>query len=151
MPTSLSLVLGLGSRACAFPLAHAIEAMRPLPIVTLAGVPPYVLGLAIIRGGPMPVVHLGRLVGAGEADVVSRFVTLRLGDRKMALAVRSVLGVRELDPGSIDRLPPIFGPESAAIIESIGRLDSELLLVLGSMRLLPESIWTAVSATGAAS
>jgi purine-binding chemotaxis protein CheW len=139
------LVVEVGARACAFPLLHAIETMRPLPVEPLAGMPPFVLGLSIVRGAPMPVVYLGRLLGAGDTNVISRFVTLRLGDRTLALAVSAVSGVRELDLGTLEKLPRILGSESADIIQSIGCLDTELVVILQTMRVLPEPVWDALS------
>jgi hypothetical protein len=35
--TSLVFVVRVGARACAFPLHHVAETMRPLPIVSVAG------------------------------------------------------------------------------------------------------------------
>jgi len=148
--STLSLVVGVGSRTCALAASYVLETMRPLPVEPLAGMPPFVLGLSIIRGGPVPVIHLGRLLGGGEAaDAVSRFVTLRLGDRKLALAVRSVLGLRELDLGSLVELPTILGDESARTVEAVGSLDAGLLVVLRAMRILPEPLWGALTAPDA--
>ena len=115
--------------------------MRPCPVEPLDGTPPYVLGLSIIRGRPTPVVHLGRLTGAGDTETVSRFVTLRLGSRTLALAVSSVLGVRELDTTGLESLPSILSTDGAVPIDRLAKLDDRLLFVLQATRILPETLW----------
>ena len=56
------LVVMVGSRACAFPLHHVAETMRPLPIKRVAGTPGFVCGVSVIRGTPTPVVDLKALL-----------------------------------------------------------------------------------------
>ena len=70
-PTESSLpVLAMraGDRVCAVPLAHVSEVMRPLPIEPLAGAPPFVPGLAIVRGKATPVVDLTAVLADGAAS-----------------------------------------------------------------------------------
>jgi chemotaxis signal transduction protein len=50
------LVVMVGARACAFPLHHVAETMRPLPIKHVAGTPGFVCGVSVIHGTPTPVV-----------------------------------------------------------------------------------------------
>jgi purine-binding chemotaxis protein CheW len=141
-----SIIVGAGPRLYAIPLAHVIETMRPLPVEPLAGSPPYVSGLAIVRGTPTPVVLLGRLTGGDGARPIERWVTLRVADRVIAMAVEAVLGTRALDPETLADVPSVVGPAGASLLESVGRLDGALLLVLRAVRILPESIWGAIAA-----
>lgn len=145
------LLVRAGTTACAFPLRYAIETMRPRPIAQLRGVPEFVLGVAIVRGQPVPVVHLGRLLRAEGTIPVTRFATLRLGSRCLALAVQAVMGVREMEPDDLTEFPSLLGPDGAEVIEAIGRLDAELLVVLSAMKIVPEPVWEALSARSTAS
>ncbi len=145
------LVLGLGSRRCALPLAYVRETMRPQRLEAMEGAPTFVLGVTILRGHPVPVVDLARLLGAQDAQQASRLVTLRLGDRTLALAVGSVVGVRALDPNGLESLPPTLGLGREGAIESIGQLDGALLVVLRAMRILPEAVWQTLLSGNAAS
>src|ERR1039458_3558579 len=89
------LLCRVHGRRCALPLEHVVETMRPLPIGPLAGAPPGVSGLAVIRGAPVPVVDLSRLFSSdvGYIEVApTRFVTVRVGQRVVALAVDRVEG-----------------------------------------------------------
>jgi purine-binding chemotaxis protein CheW len=122
---------------CAVPLSRVIETFRPLPIEPLSSAPGFVRGFAIIRGAPVPVVDAGLLFG-GAPTRPTRFVALRAGPRTVALAVDAVIGVRRLDAGRAEELPPLLTGVGSAAIQALGSLDRALLLVLESSRLVPE-------------
>jgi purine-binding chemotaxis protein CheW len=142
------LLCRIGSRIGALPLDDVREIMRPLPIEPLAGTPPFVLGLAIVRGSPTPVIDAGRLLGSIGSQAPARFVSLRLGERTAALAVDAVLDVRTLAAGTTADIPPLLREAGADLLSAIGALDTELLLVLEAARLVPESIWGAIGPSG---
>jgi purine-binding chemotaxis protein CheW len=122
----------------AIPLADVVETMRPLPIEPVAAAPGCVLGLAIIRGRPLAVVDVARLVGGGSGRP-GRFVTVRAGAREVALAVDEVIGVRTLTADALADLPPLLRDADGAAVDAIGALDAELLFVLGGARLVSEA------------
>jgi purine-binding chemotaxis protein CheW len=134
------LVARVRGRACALPLGSVVETMRPLPVTPLEGAPAWVRGLAVIRGEPVPVVDLAALLFGPAPDRPTRFVTLRVGARRVALATDGVVGVRTLAASGAP-LPPLLA-EGAAAVAAVGRLDDALLLVLSAVRLLPDAEWT---------
>ena len=147
------LVMRVGSRAYAVPIAHVVETMRPLDIEPMAGAPPSVAGVAIIRGAATPVIDLATLVGlppcttapkatraSSETRSVGRFVTLRLAGRTVALAVESVVGVRELSDAQLGTAPPLLQDALAGIVDGLGTLDAELLFVLRAARLVADDL-----------
>ncbi|HEV7559125.1 MAG TPA: chemotaxis protein CheW, partial [Kofleriaceae bacterium] len=121
-----------GDRLCALPIADVEETMRPLPIDAMAAMPAFVLGVSIIRGHATPVVDTAMLVGTTARDR-SRFVTLRVGARRVALLVDAVVDVRVLPVGD---LPPLVA--TAEAVASLGVLDRELLVVLDAARVIAE-------------
>lgn len=127
------LLCRIGERLCGIPLAHVVETMRPLPVEPVPESPPGVVGLAIIRGAATPVVDAASLLG--EEEPPGRLVTLRLGDRRVALALPEVLGVREVAPEIQDELPPLLAQNPA--VERLGVLDEKLFIVLRSAVLFP--------------
>jgi len=137
---SRTLVVGVKGRLCAVPLTHVIEIMRPLSVEPISDIPSFVQGISIIRGIPTPVVDLGALLGMPNG-VADRFVTLRVGERQVALSVDSVLGVRELDLSKIGELPPLLQGASKDAIEAMGTLDEQLLVVLYASWELPDELW----------
>ena len=136
-----SLLCRLQTRLCALPLALVVENMRPLPVEPVSGMPDFVRGLAIIRGAPVPVVDARRLLGGDTETPATRFVTLRLGERRVALAVDAVVGVLSLPAASVQALPPILRDAATDVVAAIGLLDAQLVMVLRSARLVPERMW----------
>jgi purine-binding chemotaxis protein CheW len=146
--TGVHLFFRVASQACALPAAQVEEIMRPMPIDAVAGLPPFILGVSLIRGTASPVIDARRLLlGHAEAWNPRRFVTLRLGARHAALAVDEVLGVRAV-PDALTALPPLLA-DVGPLIAGIARLDAELMLVLKTGRMVPEEIWDGVIAGGA--
>ena len=144
--SGVCLLARVGSRICAFPVEHVSETMRPLPIEPLAGMPVFVLGVTVVRGTPMPVIDVARMLGATDPPCPGKFVSLRVGARGAVVAIDAVLGVRSLSCDSLGAVPPLFAGENAEVIETMGRLDSALLLILRSGRLVPNAVWAAMRA-----
>jgi purine-binding chemotaxis protein CheW len=134
------LLCGAGSFLYALPLAHVVEVMPVLRIEPVTGAPPCVRGLSIIRGTPTPVVDLALLFG-GPAGPSQRLVTVKTGTRIIALAVDRVLGVRSIQADGVSEpLPPLLREVASDVVSAIGRLDAELLLFLGTARIIPDSV-----------
>ncbi len=141
-----ALLVRSGSRVCAIPIQHVVETMRPLPVESLPGAPPFVEGLAVIRGQAVPVVDLAFLLGAGPAADAGRFVTLRVDDRRVALAVEAVLGLHELDASDLGETPPLLQDLNPDLLQAVGAADGQLLLLLRGARLVPEEVWDLAAA-----
>ena len=147
LETSPVFVVMVGARACAFPLHHVAETMRPLPIKPVAGTPGFVCGVSVIRGTPTPVVDLKALLENSEnSPGYGRFVSLKLDDRRVAIGVDSVVGLRHLDSAQLGELPPLLRDVAADLIESFGSRDAQLLLVLRAARIVPDEVWTTLAA-----
>jgi purine-binding chemotaxis protein CheW len=148
--TQNSLICRVGPVLCALPIVHVVETMRPLAVDGLPGMPSYVAGVTIVRGGPVPVVVAGRLFGA-EESAPERLVVMRAGPRKIGLAVDDVLGVRSFAGDLLQRLPPLFGAEAGEAVSGIGTLDGDLMVVLQAARMVPDEVFAALDRESAAS
>jgi purine-binding chemotaxis protein CheW len=137
-PRRAVLLCQVGSIVCALPLEHVSETMRPLPLEVLAGTAPFVAGVSIIRGEPVPIVDLSRLLGNDSDEARTRLVVVRVAERHAALSVGRVIGVRSLDPASLRQMPPLLGGASAEMTAAVGLLDARLLLLLETWRALPD-------------
>jgi purine-binding chemotaxis protein CheW len=131
---------------CAVPAEHVSETMRPLAIAPLAGVPSFVLGVSVVRGSAVPVIDAGRLIGVAGAPRPAMFVALRTGRRAAVLAVDAVLGVVTLASDALAVLPELLRDASTDVVSAIGMHDADLLMVLGTARIVPPSVWTAFDA-----
>lgn len=134
------MIIQSGSYRCALPLAHVIEVMRPLPVQPLANMPPFVRGVAVVRGEPIPVVDLACLLGATEFSI-GRFVAIRAGERRVALAVQDVIGIRVLDATSLATVPPLLQEAHPELVAALSSADKMLLVVLKTARILPGEVW----------
>src|SRR5271156_5116939 len=129
MKREMVLLVRIGEQLCALPSSDIVEMMRPLPVEPLVGMPPFVKGLSIIRGAPVPVVSAAALLGTASEARPTRLVTVRAGQRRVALEVDEVIGLREFSAGSFQELPPLVGTPGSRAISSLVALDAEFLLV----------------------
>jgi len=145
------------ARHCAFIAADVAEVMRPLPIEPVPGVAPFVLGLSIIRGAPTPVLDAAAMLGEPRQEAAlrhargqARFVVMRVGERRVALDVDSVVGVRALAGDMLHALPPLLRQASETVVAALGTHDSQLLTVLaGGAYLLPPAVLETLAAAKA--
>ncbi|HKC49981.1 MAG TPA: chemotaxis protein CheW [Myxococcota bacterium] len=138
-PSERVLICRSHDTRIALPVEHVLVTMRPLPIEPFPAAPPFVLGLALVQGEPIPVVDAARLIGGGPSEA-TRFVILRAGARKVALAVDAVIGVRAVSRAVLHTLPPLLSGLDEGVVSAIGRLDAELLLVLRSAQIVSDSV-----------
>lgn len=139
------LLCKVGGRYCALRLASVVETMRPLEIQPVEGALPCMLGLSVIRGRPCPVLDLGRLLGGGGEP--ERLVLLRLeGERRVALAVSGVEGVRRASLQTLSEMPPLMTTANPDLVEAIATQDSELMLILRAGALMSPSDWAVLEA-----
>jgi purine-binding chemotaxis protein CheW len=139
-----ALVCRVRDVLAALPLAHIVETMRPLPVAPLGLAPAFVLGVAIIRGVPTPVVDPGVLLGHPRAGHPTRFVTARAGARTVAIAVEEILGVRGFPAAALHALPAFLG--DAPVIASLAAIDTDLVIWLRAARLVPDAVWRELEA-----
>lgn len=127
------LVFVVSAQLCALPLTAIVEVMRAQPIVSREGLPQGVLGTAIIRSQAIPVVDAGQLL-LGNATARHRLLLLRVGEREVALAVDDIVGPRSILKRQLAPTPALL--QGNAVVDSIAVLDSEVIHVLNSLRLL---------------
>ncbi len=132
------LLFRIASRSCALPIRYVRETSRPLPVEPVPTPHPFVLGTALIRGMPTPVLDLRRLLGEIAPPPAGRMVSLVVEPtRRVAVLVDEVLGVVERPTTT---LPPLLDDAALESVEAIGRLDGRLLTVLSAAGLIPEVV-----------
>jgi purine-binding chemotaxis protein CheW len=142
------LLVTAAEHLCAIALREVREVMRPLPTQPFPSPFPFIEGLAVVRGEPVPVVNLAHLLGSAPSSRPERLVTLKVGARTVGLAVGSVPGVRTLDDELVADMPPVLRGSGSPYVEQLSRVDRELVLVLGSARTVPDAFWAALDAAG---
>ncbi|HLV65595.1 MAG TPA: chemotaxis protein CheW [Polyangiaceae bacterium] len=134
------LVFRVADRFCALPLSAVVETMRPLPIAPIRGAHSCVLGAAIVRGAPTPVIDLARLLFEAPGRV-SRFLRVREGPRPVVLAVGDTQGVFEAPDLSPTALPALLATARPEAVEALGRIDEDLILLLRAGRTVPDAVF----------
>lgn len=138
----MALVFRAGPLYCALPLDEVVETMRPLQTRPLAGTPPYVRGLTILRGAPAPVIDVTRLI-TGTSGEIDRYIAVRAGRGPIACATGVVLGVRQIEVEPPEGPAAIFTGVSKALIAAVGSVGTDPLLLLRGIRTVPDDVWEA--------
>lgn len=121
------LIIRTGALRCALPISVVREVMRPLRIKAAGGLLPGVLGAAIVRGNPLPVISLGVLLRQPE-EPLARFVVVRTPGRDCVLACASIESITGLDDSEWQRLPTLL--ESIEAAQQIAVTDRDLVVTL---------------------
>lgn len=133
-PTSDSyLIVQAGSLRCALPLSQVGEVMRPLPVKHAEGLPPGVLGAAVVRGRALPVVSLPVLLRQSGAEE-TRFVVLHTPGCDCILSVGAVEAIAAIEPAAWEQLPKLLERLDAAA--AIAASDQDLIVSLDTARIL---------------
>lgn len=138
------LVCRVQARLCALPLEAVEETLRPLPLRPLTAPVVQVLGLARIRGDWLPVLDLAAVLGL-PSGAVDRFVIIRTGPRRVALAVSQVIGLQSLEAEALSALPPLLRDGDHAAVTALAQRDDELMAVLDEARLMPDGLADALA------
>lgn len=156
MSEAVSLVLRPSADTLvAFPAEHVVETMRPLDVSPVVGAPELVVGVAVVRGRPIPIVDMALLLGSGRAAVGSsssaahlRWVTVRVGTRRVGLQVAEVIGLRRL-PAAVKTAAaaPLLRGLARGTADALSVLDGELLVVLDTARILGPELWRMIEKT----
>jgi purine-binding chemotaxis protein CheW len=146
-PLESFLICRSALRLCGFPLEKVSETTRILPVDPFPKMPSFLTGVSKIRGETVPVVNLAALLGHSTHLDATRYVTVNLGERLVAFAVESIIGVRHLNVDSIQELPPLLSDAKGEIVAAIATLDAELLILLQRTCCFPENIWETLSAS----
>jgi purine-binding chemotaxis protein CheW len=132
------LVCRVDSASYALPIACVVEVTRVALMQQVLDMPAFVLGAAMLRGELLPVVNAAWFVSA-ERSQPRRLITLRVGERKVALAVDDVVGCFDLDRRSMQDVPPLLASCRQAVAQ-LTTLDHQLLMILETARLVPEHV-----------
>ncbi|WP_250035179.1 chemotaxis protein CheW [Paractinoplanes maris] len=140
----VALVFRAGPLLCALGLDEVIETMRPLETRPLAGTPAFVRGIAVLRGVPTPVIDVSRLLGGGPAEA-DRYLAVRTERGAIAFATGDILGIRHVEAEATGGHPALLGGGSTRLVAGVGTLGTEPLLLLQSMRAVPDDVWEAAA------
>jgi purine-binding chemotaxis protein CheW len=140
-----SLVFRAGSLLCALGLDEVVETMRPLETRPLAGTPPFVLGISVLRGVPTPVIDVARLL-VGAAAPIERYVAVRTERGGVALATGAIIGIRAVGADANGGHPALLAGNTR-LVAGMSTIGDEPLVLLQSLRAVPDEVWEAAAGT----
>ncbi|BAS28787.1 chemotaxis protein CheW [Limnochorda pilosa] len=131
------VIFQLGGDRFAVGVTDVREVLRTPPLTRLPGAPPYVRGVANLRGEVVPVVDLRMKLGAPEnPHHDSRVLVCELEGEAIGIEVDDVQEVSTLDQSQIHAAPRQWSDEARAPLTGIARVEDELILVVDLPRLL---------------
>ena len=122
--------------------------MRVLTIDPVPGMLPFILGLSIIRGMPVPVVDIGSLLGAPDSRG-RYFVSVDAGGLPVALTVDEIPGFLRIPEDVLAPLPPLLRDAANGAVAALRARDGQLLILLDTARLVPAQLFVELNQAGA--
>ncbi len=109
-----------------------LHALTPLPCT-----PPFVLGVANVRGQTLSILDLRKFfeLPAGEANPQNRLIILQWGEMELALITDAIVGVRAMHPHELRPAPPTLTGVREAYLKGV---TTEQLVLLDGERLLSD-------------
>lgn len=111
VPSLLQLcALRVGDQEFVLDLMRVEEVLRPVPITPLPRTPPFVEGVAQVRGALVPVVDLRTCLGLSRPATPGRrerLMVCRLGRRRVAVRVDAALEVMNVSRAELRPAPPL--------------------------------------------
>ncbi|MBW1956662.1 MAG: purine-binding chemotaxis protein CheW [Deltaproteobacteria bacterium] len=103
------VTFSLGRENLAFPIGLVQEIVKPSAITRVPNAPPYVEGIANLRGNILPVVNLRNRLGMDlkEQDEDTRVVVLKANGAATGMVVDSVSEVLHVDESTIEAPPGV--------------------------------------------
>ncbi len=129
------VICELGGQRYGLDIGRVREIIRPTPITSVPGAPPYVEGVLNLRGRIIPVVDLAARLAlpAGHRTRASRIVVVDAAAGAIGLVVDGVSEVRLAPAEAIEAPPPIAA--GADYLAGIVRFDERLVTLLELDRL----------------
>lgn len=125
----------LGPERYAFPASLVREVFHLTEITPLPGVPPFVLGVANLRGRILSVIDIRRFFGLGGMGLtnLNRAIVLRSGGMELAVLADEVVGAYSSDSAKWQKTVPTLVGRREEFLEGVTEdrvvvLDAEKLL-----------------------
>lgn len=112
------------------------EVNRVLDITPVPKAPPYVRGLVNLRGQTVTVFDLGICLGLAPRTITEASHNVVLKQDLVGLLVDSIGNMVQCSELDIEPPPANSGSLKNKLIEGVMKLDRELLVILGTKRLL---------------
>jgi purine-binding chemotaxis protein CheW len=130
------LAIRLGGESCAIGLDGVLEVVRPRVVTPVPFVPPWIVGVMLLRGAMVPIFHVGRLLGlSGDGlEPGERILIVPRGTREGEVGLL-VDEVREVISVPAQDLLPPEAPALAGWVVALARKGGKGHAVLDHRRI----------------
>jgi purine-binding chemotaxis protein CheW len=144
------LTFAVGDEFYGIEIKHVIEIIGILDITEVPGVPSYIKGIINLRGKIIPVIEVRSRFGKASVDYDDRtcIIVIEIKDISIGLIIDYVSEVLTIDDQNIVPPPDSKNGFQNYYVKGIGRVGSEVKLLLDCERLIGE-VDDAESGTGA--
>ncbi len=99
------------------------EIVRSQPVTPLPNSPALIEGVAELRGGMVPLLDLGRVLGGAPCEISqnSRIVVLDYEGLQIGLCVDAATDVLSIDPASLEEVPDLATQAGYEVVRSVVR------------------------------
>lgn len=132
-------------RAYAIDVAHVREIVRLQEITPLPRAPALIEGVVELRGGVVPVLDLGRVLGGDscEAGNQSRIAVIECDGLVMGLNVEAATDVLALDPSALEDVPALASQAGYEVVRAVVRREGSGPVMVLSLEHILESVYRA--------
>ncbi len=113
-----TLAVSIHAESYALPIESVVAVYEDMPVVPIPCTPPYIAGIANIRGHILPVIDLGALLGAApQPRDVASLVVVAGDEMNVALCVEGIGAVQPLLLTNLTPLPANLDLPNAAYLK----------------------------------
>jgi purine-binding chemotaxis protein CheW len=133
----------VGSAVYALDIAHVREVVRWQPVTPLPKAPRLIEGVIDLRGAVVPVVDLGRVLGAAPvaAAPTARIAIVAESGLVLGLAVDAALAVMSVEPAELEDPPALATQAGYDAVRAVVRRPDAAPVLLLSLEHILESVY----------
>ncbi len=132
------ILFELGTSLYGIQIEKISEIIKIEDIAILPKAPPYIEGVINLRGNVVPVIDLRKRFGMPSVEKTkkNKIIVLLIGKRLFGIIVDNVLEVLALSKEDIEPSLPTASGLKAEFIESIGKYEKKLIIILDISKIL---------------
>lgn len=126
------LTFALQNEVYGVPISKVREIIKPMTLTNVPRQPAYVAGILSLRGAIVPVFSLSLRLGLeqGETQRSTRIVVFEDGEELLGFYVDEVREVVRMPVHAVEPPPQWRGAEHQDVIRGVGRVDSQMIILL---------------------
>lgn len=127
----------LQSGEYAIPIIKVREIINMPTITSLPQSPPYLKGVADLRGSVIPLVNLKQLIHVPEGkDEATKVIVIASGRITYGILVDGITGVISIEESAVES-PESLPQGLTDKVEGVAKLDNRLIVILDALKLIP--------------